>query len=388
MSVAVLRRAHALGAVTAALRGDDHALPATPDDWSAFLELAATHELLPAVWVARQRVGDLTVPASVARVLELATPTDRAVPEAVIRGAFDRNRERVDRLLGHGVDVLQRLAAAGARAVPLKGLHALLVGTWPVPAARTMADLDVLVAAEHSTRAYDVLRASGYEEHPDPIGEHADHHLPMLCDGDVTVELHVEPLVSRWRSLVPAAHVLARAARRRTDHGALLLADDTDAFVHLVGHAQLQDETHRLLGLPLRALLETAHVDASRVDWGEVRLRFSHAAVAHVLDAHLHGARHWFRAAVPPPSRGGEALAAVHTRLAGLGVAEPAMVAAWAYAVRVPHSFTVERMEAEFGTDGADGADGGARWLWGARIRHAARRVDARLTRRGASRAQ
>ena len=78
----------------------------------------------------------------------------------------------------------------------------------------------------------------------------------MLRDGTVTVELHVEPVVSRWRALVPGAPVLRRAMYRPTSRGVLLLADDTDTFVHMVAHEQLQDETHRLLGLPLRALFE------------------------------------------------------------------------------------------------------------------------------------
>jgi hypothetical protein len=384
MTVPLLRRVHALTSLTAALRGDADALPAEPDDWRAFLELGSAHEVLPAVWVARRRRGDLELPSSVARAMELAAPDDRAVPEAVLRRAFDRNAERVERLLDRGVDLLQRLAGADIRAVPLKGLHSLLVGTWPDPAARTMADLDVLVNAEDAARAFDVVRAAGYEEHPDPIGEHADHHLPMVRVDDVTVELHVEPLISRWSALVPAAEVLARATLRATARGGLLLADDTDALVHLVAHAQLQDETYTLLGLPLRALLETAHVDAGRVDWAGVRARFHRAGVDQVLDAHLHGARHWFRAAVPAPPSGTARRAALHTRLVEWGVAEPAAVAAWTYAVRVPRSFTAERMQAEFGQPDGD-AD--RRWLWRARARHAARRAGARIGRRDPPRA-
>jgi hypothetical protein len=80
----------------------------------------------------------------------------------------------------------------------------------------------------------------------------------MLRRGDVTVELHTELLVSQWSALVPAAAVLRRAMFRPTCGGPLLLADDTDAFVHLVAHAQLREETYVLFGLRLRALYETA----------------------------------------------------------------------------------------------------------------------------------
>ncbi len=246
------------------------------------------------------------MPAQLAAALERETPDGLVVPEAVLRRAYDDNVARVHGLLDHGVDVLERLAAADIRAVPLKGLHSLLAGSWPDPAARTMADLDVLVAAEHAARAYDLLLGAGYVEHPDPIGEHADHHLPMLRHGDVTVELHIEPLVSRWRTLVPADRMLRRAMYRPTGRGVLLLADDTDTFMHLVAHAQLQEETHVLLGLPLRALFETARVQQSEIRWHDVRAGFEAAGVAHVLDAHLHATRHWFRVEeLPEPSHAG-----------------------------------------------------------------------------------
>jgi hypothetical protein len=383
--LAAVRRARALTRLAAALRGDGGALPDDPGSWTAFLQLAADHELLPAVWVQQHEAGQLSMPSSLAIALEREAPAGLGVPEAVVRRAYDRNVQRVLRLLDHGVDVLGRLADDGIRAVPLKGLHSLLAGTWADLAARTMADLDVLVDAEHAPRAFELLLAAGYTEHPEPIGEHADHHLPMLCDGDVTVELHVEPLVSRWRALVPAAQMLRRAMYRPTRRGVMLLADDTESFVHLVAHAQLQEETHTLLGLPLRAMLETARVGGGEIHWDDVRARFDGAGVGHVLDAHLYATRHWFGAPdLPAPSEAGTRRAAAHTRLVELGVAAPAAVAAWTYAVRVPRSFTSDRMHAEFGAEAASGPA----WLWGARARHAARRMSARLGRHEAPRAQ
>jgi hypothetical protein len=380
------RPMHALGALralTGALRGDASALPTSDADWDAFFTLAAAHDLLPAVWSAQWHAGRLTVSAAVAEVLEREAPTGRAVPEVVLRRAHDRNAARVARLLDRGVDILHRLADAGIRAVPLKGLHSLLAGTWADPAARTMADLDVLVGRDHAPRAYALLQAAGYTEHPDPIGEHADHHLPMLRAGDVTVELHVEPLVSRWRALVPAPQMLRRAMYRPTTRGVMLLADDTDAFVHLVAHAQLQEETYRLLGLPLRALLETSLLDPRPVDWKDVRARFARGGVGHVLDAHLDATRHGFGAtSLPEPSPAGARRARAHTRLAELVTAVPELAGAWTYAVRVPRSFSVARMHDEFGSGD------GAAWLWQARARHAARRVGARLARHDHPRAQ
>src|SRR3954463_15161983 len=97
------RPGRALAAVTAALRGDAHALPDDPQRWSGFLALAAAHDLLPAVWSAQWRGAGLTMTPAVADLLEREAPVDRVVPEAVLWRAYDRNAARVARLLDHGV---------------------------------------------------------------------------------------------------------------------------------------------------------------------------------------------------------------------------------------------------------------------------------------------
>ena len=290
-----MRRARALSALAAVLRGEpDAPLPGEADGWSAFLELAAAHGLLPAAYAALRPTGRVDVPESLARALDASGPQGRVVPELVLRRAYDRNAERVVRLLDAGIELLDGFARDGMRAVPLKGLHSLLAGTWPDPAVRTMADLDVLVDAARGGEAYASLLASGFTEHPDPIGEHADHHLPMLRRDDVTVELHTELLVSRWSGLATAAGVLERAGSRPTPHGTMLLADDVDSFVHLVAHAQLQEETYTLLGLPLHALYETAQLDLTDEARAVARTRFERAGVGHVFDAHIDAAHRLF----------------------------------------------------------------------------------------------
>jgi len=234
-----------------------------------------------------------------------------------------------------------------------------------------MADLDLLVPVDRAATAYEVLTRA-YEEHPDPIGDHADHHLPMLRRDDVTIELHTELLVSRWSRLAPAVDVLASARRRETALGSVLLASDTHTLVHLVAHAQLQDDTYRLLGVPLRALYETARwlEHAHDADVDTTRRVFARAGVRHVLDAHLDAAHRWFGGpAAPPPGPRARA----HIVAVEAGIASPEALGAWDYLVRVPQSFTVDRMVDEFGSPS------GAAWLWRARARHAGRRIRARL---------
>ncbi|MET0628604.1 MAG: nucleotidyltransferase family protein [Acidimicrobiia bacterium] len=370
------QRLAALDTLTAILRQESAApWPEHPDAWEALLDLAAHHALLPAVWSAWRATGRPVLPDDAARALERFAPLGRGVPEIVLRRAYESSAARTERLLAAGVDVLRQLDAAGIPAVPLKGLHMLLAGVWTDPAARTMADLDVLVPQSAADDAFALLRAGSFQEHPEPIGEHADHHLPMLARGDVTLELHTELLVSRWSGLAPASDVLARASRRDTAAGAFVLASDTDTFVHLVAHAQLQDETYRLLGVPLRALFETALLlrVAHDIDDADVTRRFATHGVSHVLAAHLDASRRMFDAPVDVPSN---VRTVAHRLAVDVAVTEPRAQEAWAYLTRLPGSFSESRMTEEFGPSG------GSAWLWRARARHAGRRVRARLRER------
>ncbi|HEX5587321.1 MAG TPA: nucleotidyltransferase family protein, partial [Acidimicrobiia bacterium] len=169
------RRRTALVTLTAILRCDPAApWPDDPDGWVALLDLAAAHALVPALWSAWVAAGRPVLPEAAAAAVERTAPSGRGVPEIVLRRAYAANAARTDRLLDTGVEVLERLRAAGIPAVPLKGLHALLTGVWPDPAARTMADLDVLVPHAAADDAFALLRAGSFSEHPEPIGEHAD----------------------------------------------------------------------------------------------------------------------------------------------------------------------------------------------------------------------
>lgn len=368
-------RLRALDTLTGVLRGDPGVdLPERAEEWEPFLAVAVEHDLLPAVWSAWSVGPRRAAPAGAGS--ERSTPLGRLVPEVLLRRAYLANAARVERLLETWSDVHGLLGAAGVVAVPLKGVHMLLAGVWPDPPARTMVDLDVLVPAAAAADAFELLRRGGFDERPEPIGEHADHHLAMLHRGDVTIELHTEPLVSRWRSIAPAAGMLATARERPTACGPLLLASDTDAFAHLVAHAQLQDDTYRLFGLPLRALLETSLVlgRPNDVDLAEVERRFAAVGARHVLRAHLAAAHACFGVG---PAGAADVRSRTHQVGVAAGVASPRAAAAWAYLTYLPVSFARDRMVAEFGEPG------GPAWLWRSRVRHAGRRVAQRLGRGG-----
>lgn len=86
--------------------------------------------------------------------------------------------------------LLDLLAGAGIRAIPLKGAHRSLCE----PAAAALhpsSDVDVLVRPEDRTRACEVLRSGGYRQLAPDNAYHAHHHAaPFAADDDVPVEVH------------------------------------------------------------------------------------------------------------------------------------------------------------------------------------------------------
>ena len=95
MTTDAVLRVRALTTLTGVLRGDATTeLPVDSDGWAALLELASTHGLLPAFWVALRDANRIVMPEAVAVALERAAPPGRAVPEVVIRRAYDANADR------------------------------------------------------------------------------------------------------------------------------------------------------------------------------------------------------------------------------------------------------------------------------------------------------
>ena len=93
--------------------------------------------------------------------------------KGVYRQAWARNQ-----LQQQGLDeALRLLHGSGIETMLLKG-SALLHGVYSSPAARTMEDLDVLVAPERARRAIDTLVASGWDIFPDEVIP--DSRLPLM----------------------------------------------------------------------------------------------------------------------------------------------------------------------------------------------------------------
>jgi hypothetical protein len=117
----------------------------SPEEWERFREVARVHGAAPLLWL---RVRDL--------------PAWSASPVgAWLADQHSWNGLRVARLHSELREILAALATAGVPLLPLKG-GVLSVLYYEEPAARPMADLDVLLPEEHWEAGEAALASAGY----------------------------------------------------------------------------------------------------------------------------------------------------------------------------------------------------------------------------------
>ena len=157
-----------LGALAQAVAGKPFSMPESVD-WQQLLRLSQAHSVEPLVYYGLQRAELLQAVPETCRQHLLA-----AFHRAVFRDSqFDHIREKLTR----------QLTDAGVRHVFLKG--ACLKYDYPVPALRTMCDLDVLV----HTRDYPAIDRVAQNLGGQP-GDGDGNHRIFRFPGGVTVEFH------------------------------------------------------------------------------------------------------------------------------------------------------------------------------------------------------
>src|SRR5581483_11658953 len=87
-------------------------------------------------------------------------------------------------------------------------------------------------------------------------------------------------------AVLPTAGALSRAREHAADGAAWRELDPTDAVLHNVLHAQVQDANHWALGLPLRQLHTWARLAERDVDWERVASTMASAGLDRVLAAY------------------------------------------------------------------------------------------------------
>ena len=151
-------------------------------DWSALIELADSHALLPLLYRHLNEVAPASVP-------------QRAMIELWGRHEVTARRNRS--MAGELVEIVDALDANGVVSLPYKG-PALAVQLYADLALREFCDLDILVRARDVASAKEILRGLGYlPEYPlEPVVEAAflhapsQYHLVLARPGGTMVELH------------------------------------------------------------------------------------------------------------------------------------------------------------------------------------------------------
>ena len=223
----------ARGQLTSEERTRAEALLAGPLQWPVILERAGSHQVYPLLY---RNLRDLGFPG---------------VPEAVqaeLKSLFLANAFRNQLLAEELARLLGRLAEAGIRVVPLKGV-ALAQALYGDTAARVCLDIDILVPPADVARAIELILASGYStESSDPyflkLTLRHGRHFHAVREGrgiSFIIEVHWE-LVQHSSKNDDAVNDLWAEARSQTCFGrpAFSLSPEWE-FLYLSIHAADHD---------------------------------------------------------------------------------------------------------------------------------------------------
>lgn len=346
--------------------------------WPALLDVAADHQLLPALWSVLRDRGVRPLPDGVG---------DDRSPLRELERAHAVNEQRVRDLSSQAVLVLDALDDAGIDAVAIKGLHWLLAEWQHDPAGRVLVDIDILIPRELAADAQHALEQLDYAPVAGAPRDDLtlDHQLVALAAPGHrgSVELHLSPIAPAYGKLLTTDEIFDEAEIRVVAHRERRLPNATHAMILLIAHAQLQDGDARLLRLPLRALRDLAVlVDEGHgvADWPALGARFTgageHASVA--LAGFAAAAEDLFDLELDVPRRGG----ARWLHAAQWAIEHDRTAHAVREIVSLPRALRAERMHALYGARGPAS-------VAAARLRHvsagATRRIARTLSRESAS---
>jgi hypothetical protein len=242
--------------------------------WDLVAKLARQHSVTPTLaWCARQNT---TVPPALAGYFD-----------AVLR----LNGKRNARICDTFAQLVSALNAIDVEPMPLKGAAHLVSELYPVPAARLLGDLDILVPQPRLADVVAAMEKIGFSADPAYPGGYK--HLPPLHHDahNIAIEVHgsllhrpdAEPIVADAFIREHARLHVFRGARVRMPSPTLLVA-------HNVVHDQLAHDRYELKQVELRQLLDLALVRARHggdIDWAELSRRFDYAGLRHVLATYL-----------------------------------------------------------------------------------------------------
>jgi hypothetical protein len=237
-------------------------------DWDRTVALAAREEILPALH------GKLRCPAEVADFLD---------------GIHELNAARNRQLLEEVEELAGLLNRSGIEPVLLKGAAYLVGGVYADPADRWLQDIDFLVSPDESRRAFEIVKAAGYEPYVPNPSALVLHHLPSLSKPHrVPVEIHHHLGCAACTRVLTASEVLNHARTVSIGRATVRIPSAEHLMTHLILHSQIHHGAPSRIWPTLRSMLDLVVLRrAQMLDWGAIRERFASGEQSASLEAHL-----------------------------------------------------------------------------------------------------
>lgn len=238
---------------------------AAVEDWQRTIREAELHGMAPYLHM-RLNDSGADVPAEAAKQLKALTfrhdNASRVRTTALL--------EIIDRLTGHGIEVLILKGAALAHLI------------YDRPGLRPMSDVDLLVAPERAARAVEILEEMEYKG----VGHNLlpdHHHLPTISrtvDGlCISIEIHHDALAPDNIGSIRLDNLSEPARELQVDGAPARTLGHIDTLRHLCRHALEPRETMKI-GSALDIMTYASRY-AGGIDWP--RLKSSHPEVVNML---------------------------------------------------------------------------------------------------------
>jgi hypothetical protein len=237
-------------------------------DWDRTVALAAREEILPALH------GRLPCPAEVADFLE---------------GIHELNAARNRQLLEEVEELAELLNRSGIEPVLLKGAAYLVGGVYADPADRWLQDMDFLVSPDESRRAFEIVKAAGYEPYVPNPSALVLHHLPSLSRPHrLPVEIHHHLGCAACTRVLSASEVVKQARTVSVGRATVRIPGAEHLMTHLILHSQIHHGAPSRIWPTLRSMLDLVLLRHRMPSgWDDLRERFARAGEWASLHAHL-----------------------------------------------------------------------------------------------------
>jgi Uncharacterised nucleotidyltransferase len=246
-------------------------------DWERLFAEASDESMLPALYGRMREIG-----------------LNESLPHPVLdflSSVESLNAERNDAILGEVKLAVRLLNQIGIQPILLKGLAYLATGVYDIPAARYLADVDLLIPEIQINQAAQALMQSGFEaDDSDPFARFRHHHPPLMRPGAVHFELHHALTMSQAGALLPAGKMIESSIAVDLDGVQVRVPSPEHMMTHLIMHSQLQHPYNERIWPPVKAMYDLVLLQRrfeDKIDWNRIECTFRAAGHYRTFALHL-----------------------------------------------------------------------------------------------------